>query len=389
MTRFPITTSPLRIALFTYSTKPRGSVIHALELAEALHHLGHQVCLYALNKPGDCFDYNPSYQVCLIPAQPAPAETDVLIQQRIQEFVDYLSQELLGYDIYHAQDCLSANALAILREQHRIPQFVRTIHHIEDYSSIYLQHCQDRSIREADLCFCVSERWRQVIRQQYHIDSHRVLNGINLTRFSRFPNGIESDLKDRFSLYHPLYLTVGGIEPRKNSLNLLKAFSLVQAKIPTAQLVIAGGATLFDYQSYRQQFFELVEQLDLHQSVIVTGVLTGDELAALYRLADAFVFPSLKEGWGLVLLEAIASGLPVIISNQPPFTEFISPQQALLVDPEAPSDIAAAMYSILQPELAELLVTQSQPLLQNYSWQASAQLHLQYYCCLTSYTNHA
>ena len=68
MTGFPIATPPLRIALFTYSTKPRGSVIHALELAEALHHLGHQVCLYALSKPGDCFDYKPSYQVCLIPA---------------------------------------------------------------------------------------------------------------------------------------------------------------------------------------------------------------------------------------------------------------------------------------------------------------------------------
>ena len=389
MTGFPIATPPLRIALFTYSTKPRGSVIHALELAEALHHLGHQVCLYALSKPGDCFDYNPSYQICLIPAQPAPAEIDALIQQRIQEFVNYLSQELLGYDIYHAQDCLSANALAILRQQHRIPQFVRTIHHLEDYSSVYLQHCQERSIREADFCFCVSERWRQVIQQQYHIDPPRVLNGVNLARFSRFPNGIESTLKDRFLLHHPLYLTVGGIEPRKNSLNLLKAFALVQAQIPTAQLVIAGGATLFDYQPYRQQFFELVEQLDLHQSVIVTGVLTGDELAALYRLADAFVFPSVKEGWGLVLLEAIASGLPVITSNQPPFTEFLSPQQALWVNPETPSDIATAMYSILQPELAESLVAQSQTLLQNYSWSASAQLHLQHYRRLTSCTNHA
>ena len=123
--------------------------------------------------------------------------------------------------------------------------------------------------------------------------------------------------------------------------------------------------------------------------MIVTGVLTGDELAALYRLADAFVFPSLKEGWGLVLLEAIASGLPVITSNQPPFTEFLSPPQALWVNPETPSDIATAMYSILQPELAESLVVQSQTLLQNYSWSASAQLHLQHYRRLTSCTNHA
>jgi len=389
MTGLPIATPTLRIALFTYSTKPRGSVIHALELAEALHNLGHQVCLYALSKPGDSFDYATSCPICLIPAQPAPTQIDALIQQRIQEFVDYLSQELLGYDIYHAQDCLSANALAILRQQQRIPQFVRTVHHIEDYSSIYLQHCQDRSIREANLCFCVSERWRQAIQQHYQIDAPRVLNGVNLTRFSSFPNGAESALKDRFGLIHPLYLTVGGIEPRKNSLNLLRAFAQLQAEIPTAQLVVVGGSTLFDYQAYRQQFFTLVEQLHLNQSVVITGVLSTDELAALYRLADAFVFPSVKEGWGLVILEAVASGLPVITSNQPPFTEFLSPQQALLVDPDTPSDIAAAMHSILQPELAKSLVAQSQALLRDYSWNASAQIHLQHYCRLSSCTNYA
>ena len=379
----------LRIALFTYSTKPRGSVIHALELAEALHDLGHQVCLYALSKPGDCFDYATSYQTCLIPAQPAPAEIDALIHQRIQEFVDYLSKESLDYDIYHAQDCLSANALAILRQRQQIPHFVRTIHHIEDYSSIYLQHCQDRSIREADLCFCVSEQWQQAVHQQYQIDSPRVINGVNLKRFSLTSNGIEAQLKDRLELRQPLYLTVGGIEPRKNSLNLLEAFAQVQTETPAAQLVIAGGATLFDYQPYREQFLARLKQLNLSQSVVITGVLSNDDLAALYRLANAFVFPSLKEGWGLVLLEAIASGLPVITSSQPPFTEFLSAQQALLVDPNYPSEIAAAMRHILQPDVAKLLTAQSQTLLQDYSWKASAQLHLQHYSRLSPCNHYA
>ena len=137
---------PLRIALLTYATKPRGSVVHTLELATALHSLGHHVCIYALDKDGKGFDRELNCQVRLIPAKTAPSSIDTLIQQRIQEFVDYFKHSNPIHDIYHAQDCISANALALLREQQQIPHFVRTVHHIEDYTSPYLQQCQDRSI---------------------------------------------------------------------------------------------------------------------------------------------------------------------------------------------------------------------------------------------------
>ncbi|NJN88300.1 MAG: glycosyltransferase, partial [Leptolyngbyaceae cyanobacterium SL_7_1] len=163
--------TPLSIALFTYSTKPRGSVIHTLELAEALHHLGHQVCVYALDKDGTGFDYALSCDYQPVPAYPAPSNTDQLIQQRIQEFVDDLSTSKRRFDCYHAQDCISANALAQLVQQRKIPAFIRTVHHIEDYNSPYLQQCQDRSIRDAALCLCVSQQWQLALQQQYQIFS--------------------------------------------------------------------------------------------------------------------------------------------------------------------------------------------------------------------------
>ncbi len=159
--RFLLDTYILKIALFTYSTKPRGSVIHTLELASALHQLGHQVCIYALDKDGQSFDYPLPCTYHPIPTKPASAHLDKLIQQRIQEFIDELSQTPLDYDCYHAQDCNSANALAALQSQGKIPHFIRTVHHIETYASDYLQHCQERSSREASLCLCVSDRWQQ------------------------------------------------------------------------------------------------------------------------------------------------------------------------------------------------------------------------------------
>ena len=298
----PTPAAPLRIALLTYATKPRGSVIHTLELATALHQLGHAVCIYALDKDGRGFDRPLPCAYRPVPASPVPDSIDHLIQQRIQEFVDDLGQSPPAHDIYHAQDCISANALVLLRQQQPIPHIVRTVHHIEEYNSPYLQRCQDRSIRDADLCLCISQHWQTELLQQYGISAPRVLNGINRDRFSAVATGAEPRLKQQLGLTgQPIYLTVGGIEPRKNSIALLHAFHQVLTHQPQAQLIIAGGATLFDYQPYRDRFFALAAQLkiEIGTALMLPGVIAEADLPALYRTANAFVFPSLKEGWGL------------------------------------------------------------------------------------------
>ncbi|NET48113.1 MAG: MSMEG_0565 family glycosyltransferase [Merismopedia sp. SIO2A8] len=403
----------LRIALLTYSTKPRGSVVHTLELAIALHALGHYVCVYALDKDGQGFDRNLPCPVDLITAHPAPANNmDDLIRQRIQEFVDGLSDRYekghLHYDIFHAQDCLSANALTELRQRYTkrqthepccnhpvdgdrapvVPHLIRTVHHIEDYTSPYLQDCQDRSIREADVCICVSQHWQHHLKHHYDIEAPRVINGIDTERFTPSSNAHypqEMALRNHLGIQSRpdglVYLTVGGIEPRKNSMRLLQAFAQVLNTNPQAQLVIAGGATLFDYDIYREEFFAEVERLGIAigSSLILPGVMSDDDLACLYRVADAFVFPSIKEGWGMVVLEAIASGLPVMIPNEAPFTEFLGQEQALWIDPYDVDAIAQSMHSLSNPSLRQSLVSASQPVLSHYTWDTSAHLHINHY----------
>lgn len=372
----------MKIALLTYSTQPRGSVVHTWELATALTEIGHTVCVYALDKDNKGCDHPLPCTLRLIPASSAPANIDALIQQRIQEFVNFLVAEPLDYDVYHAQDCIGANALIQLRDMGRIPHVVRTVHHVEDYQSPYLQNCQDKSIRLPDLCLCVSDRWQQALKQDYSITAPRVVNGVNQQRFSPTANGEEAVLKDRHGIAgHPIYLTVGGIEPRKNSIRLLAAFAQVLRVRPEAQLVIAGGATLFDYQSYREAFFQRADELAIKvgKSLILPGVLSDQDLPVLYRCADVFCFPSEKEGWGLVVLEAIAAGLPIITSDQPPFTEFLTPEQAALVSPESITAIAQAMITLSDPAHAQPLIANSQSILTNYTWTRSAELHLQAY----------
>ena len=385
--------SALRIALLTYATKPRGSVIHTLALADALTDLGHTVGVFALDKAGQGFEQAPRAATHLIPAAPAPADIDRLIQQRIQEFVTGLATTPQRYDLYHAQDCIAANALlewrsppspALNPSPGPIP-IVRTIHHVEDYDSPYLQACQDRSIREPDLRLCVSDRWQQILQQNYGIVAPRVINGVDGQRFSAIPNGLETSLRQRYGLIGtPIYLTVGGIEPRKNSIRLLQAFAQVRQTHPSAQLVIAGGATLFDYQPYRDAFFQAVAALELPigEALILPGVIPAADLPVLYRAADVFCFPSVKEGWGLVVMEAIASGLPVLTANAFPFTEFLTPAQAQLVDPEDSGAIAQAMRALADPTHARPLVAASQAILPHYTWHRSAEMHLSHYHAL-------
>ncbi|MFH7245774.1 MAG: MSMEG_0565 family glycosyltransferase [Spirulina sp.] len=372
----------MKIALLTYSTKPRGSVVHTWELATALHHLGHQVTVFALDKDGQGSDRSLPCTFHGIPAGPAPANMDALIQQRIDEFATGLSQAEDRYDIYHAQDCLGANALVQLKQQGKASHVVRTVHHIEDFASFYLRQCQDKSIRQADLCLCVSSYWQKALAEDYYITAQRVVNGVDIQRFSPYPKSTDADLKTAYNLTgFPIYLTVGGIEPRKNSLGLLEAFAQVRRHHPQAQLVIAGGATLFDYQTYRDQFFQRVAALGLTVGldIILPGVVPDADLPGLYRCADVFCFPSVKEGWGLVVLEAIAAGLPVITANQPPFTEFLTPDQALLIPPESVTDLTQAMIAAAQPDQAQTLGQNSQTILSQYTWQISAQQHLTAY----------
>jgi glycosyltransferase-like protein len=367
--------------------------VHTLELAIALHYLGHEVCVYALDKDGAGFGRSLPCRVELIPAQAAPTDNmDRLIYQRIQEFIDGLRSSPHTYDIYHAQDCLSANAITELRRQapsrFASSKLVRTIHHIENYTSPYLRACQDRSIRDADQCLCVSQHWHEQLKSHYGIQAPRIINGINTQRFSATPTGQEATLKKRLGITSgpdsPTFLTVGGIEPRKNSVQLLRAFSTVLNTIPGAQLVIAGGATLFDYTPYRTQFFAEAERLNVSvgTSLVLPGVLSDDDLPILYRTADAFVFPSIKEGWGMVILEAIASGLPVIVSHQPPFTEFLSDTQAYWVDPNTVGAIAQAMVAVLTPSIHQSLIDHSQSVLEAYTWTRSAHLHVKQYAQL-------
>jgi glycosyltransferase-like protein len=342
--------SSLSIGLYTYSTQPRGSVVHCAALADALCARGHSVTVYALAKPGaESFFRALDAQLVLIACESKPATMEALIEQRIREFARCVRELMPEHDVHHAQDCLAANAL--LRSRPRQGAVVRTVHHVEQFESPSLTQCQARSIYESDAVLTVSAMTHEAVQRDFGITSERVSNGVERARFERPSATRVNQLRRRLGLHEgePVIVSFGGIEPRKNTLRLLEAFLTLRAQ-RSVRWVIVGGASILDHSAYREAFerrLETCSEAD-RRAIVCTGVLSEHEIAAAYAVASVVAAPSLLEGFGLVALEALAASVPLVASRQPPFTEYLDDGCAFLIDPEDTHALVGALSAALQ-----------------------------------------
>jgi len=372
----------MRIAMLTYSVKPRGGVVHALEVSEALARRGHDVELMALARPGEGLFRDTPLPLRIVRHTPIDAAFDVRIEAMLEAYTDGLRPLLgRGYDIVHAQDCLSANAALTLREEGVIDHVIRTVHHVDDFTSPSLIECQDRSIMGPDHVLCVSEPWVARLRSDFGVVAGLVPNGVDRHRF-RPPRDADerADARRRSGAGDRLVvLTVGGVEPRKGSLTLLEGFARLRELLPHRDplLLIAGGTTLFDYRHEVDRFEARVRELDLARHVRRLGPLEPDEIERLFRAADVFAFPSVKEGFGLAALEALAAELPLVASDLDVFRGFLTDGESALLHPVG--DAAALANALARvarsPELRARLRRGGAEVAARFGWDASGEAH--------------
>jgi glycosyltransferase-like protein len=373
----------MRIAMLTYSVKPRGGVVHALEVAEALARRGHDVELMALGRPGEELFRPTAVPLRIVRHTPTEEAFDERIAGMLEAYTDGLRPVLGegGHDIVHSQDCLSANAALALRDEGVIGHVIRTVHHVDDFTSPSLVECQDRSIIDPDRLLCVSEPWVDRLQREFGVDAGLVRNGVDAERFRPPRDAAErraaraaADLDGRLAV-----LTVGGIEPRKGSLTLLDGFARLRAALPERDplLVIAGGSTLFDYRHELERFDERLRELGVAEHVRVLGPQEPEQIERLFRAADVFAFPSVKEGFGLAALEALAAELPVAASDIEVFRGFLDDgRNALLTRVGDGAALAAALERIAcDPALAERLRAGGRDVVAQFTWDASAAGH--------------
>jgi glycosyltransferase-like protein len=377
----PAQTRQLRIAMLTYSLRPRGGVVHAIEVSEALARRGHDVVLMALGNPGETFFRAPGVPSRIVRYEPIEAPFDERIQAMLESYRDGLGPLLDGFEVIHSQDCLSANAALALRDAGAIPHVIRTVHHVDAFTSPSLIECQNRSILDPDALMCVSAPWVERLSREFGRGARLVRNGVD-TRRHRPPRDAAERTQDRIAAGvdgHLTILAIGGIEPRKGSLTLLRGFAELHSLAPELDplLVIAGGATLFDYRHEVERFHAAVLELGLTDRVRVLGSLECDELERLYRAADVFAFPSTTEGFGLAALEALASGLPVVASDLDALQTFLEHGRSALLVPVGDSHaLARALARLAQdPAHRERLRAGGLELAAGFSWDAAAAAH--------------
>jgi glycosyltransferase-like protein len=379
--------SHLRIAMLTYSLRPRGGVVHALEVSEALARRGHHVELFALGPPGERFFREPTVPSQIIRYQTIDAPFDERIIAMCAAYRDGLAAPLAEgrFDLIHSQDCLSANAAVELRGRGVIGHVIRTVHHLDDFISPSLIECQNRSILGPDALLCVSEPWVERLRSEYDVGADVVRNGVDTRRYRPSQDASERR-RDRATFdfgRHFTVLTIGGIEPRKGSLTLLDGFARLREQSPEldAWLVVAGGATLFDYRHEVDRFHARVAELGLGHAVRVLGPLADGEIERLYRAANVFAFPSTKEGFGLAALEALASGLPVVASDLDSLTTFLEDDRSALLVPVGDHEALAGALARLARSPATRLQLRARGLrvAADYTWNRAAIEHERVY----------
>src|SRR5260221_5714354 len=282
--------------------------------------------------------------------------------------------------LFHATDFVLPPTRAATRTVLTVHDlsFARTPEAASPSLKRYLDRVVPRSVHRADHVLADSQAAKDDLITLYGVQSDKItvlLSGVN-PRFQpvRDPE-ILSAVRDRYRIGDALYiLAIGTIQPRKNFERLIEAFAVLPQDLHAVHLVIAGGSGWLQAPIYA-----VVQALGLQERVHFIGFAEDADLPALYSGARCLAFPSLYEGFGLPVLEAMACGVPVLTSNVSSLGE-VAGDAALLVDPLSTEQITAALSRLLTDEgLRADLVTRGHTQAKRFSWDKAAQQLQQVY----------
>lgn len=225
--------------------------------------------------------------------------------------------------------------------------------------------------RYADAFISVSHAVKKDVVQFTGVDPDKVIpiyHGFDHTRFHVMKDSaLLERVRQKYQLPKQFILWVGQIYPTKNIGRLLHAFSQIKDKVPH-QLVIAG-----EHLWGAKDALQSIRDLKIHDRILFTGWVSHDDLPVLYNLAELFVLPSLYEGFGIPLLEAMACGCPVLTSKTASPPEVMD-GAAYLVDPLEVNEIAEGTLEMLSslPRREEMIKRGLQRV-KSFNWESCAE----------------
>lgn len=255
----------------------------------------------------------------------------------------------------------------------RFPQYSRKL-----FGQRWSFYRTKRTISQARKVITVSEHSARDIAMLYGVPREKIAviyNGVSdAFRPLSDPTRL-AKLRERFSWPADRFiLFAGGADPRKNHRVLLEAYAMRAAQLRSHCLIMLGAP------SHRfGNIHDTAKRLGLSDRVVCIGHLSADELRVLYAHADLFAFPSLYEGFGMPVLEAMACGTPVITSATTSLPE-VAGDAAVLIDPHSPEQLADALVRVVtDPALRECLRAKGFERTKHFTWEHAARMTLAVY----------
>lgn len=279
----------------------------------------------------------------------------------------------LNFDIYHSFD---------IRIPYKIKgKLIITIHDLipflfpEYMNNInkdkFLEYINNNAKR-ADLIITVSEYSKKEILKYLDVseDKIRIVSpGIDLNKYSKSYFEEKNSVKIKYKLPENFILFLGALEPKKNIVNIIKGFEKYKKdfKDKETKLIIAGGKG-WKYE----EIFETYENSKIKEDIIFIGYIDEEDKIPLYKLSRLFVFPSLYEGFGMPVLEAMAAGTPVITSNISSLPEVVG-DGAILINPYSIEEISNAINKILNDneEVVKQMIIKGKEQSKKFIWENS------------------
>lgn len=276
-------------------------------------------------------------------------------------------------DLFHATDFVlppTLPATKTLLTVHDL-SFVRVPDSAFPSLKRYLEQVVPRSVIRADHILADSSATKSDLVDLYGVLPEKVsvlLSGVSESFVQVRDKVVLMAMRKKYALGEwPYLFTIGTVQPRKNYVRLIQALALLRARGFDLHLVIAGGKGWLDDPIYMA-----VREQKMQDYVHFIGFADEADLPALYSAAACFVFPSLYEGFGLPVLEAMRCGIPVVTSNVSSLPE-VAGDAALTIDPYDVEAIASAIEQVLMsPSLCETLVTRGYVRAQQFTWETSA-----------------
>jgi glycosyltransferase involved in cell wall biosynthesis len=238
------------------------------------------------------------------------------------------------------------------------------------YDRWYATRMIPQYCRRADVVITVSHAVKQDVVRYTGVAPHKVIpihNGFDPERFRVIREAPRLQaVRAKYRLPERFILWVGQIEARKNMSRLLQAFAQLTAEFPH-HLVLAGVPRWSPTDE-----LQMVQQLDLQARIQLPGWIDHEDLPAIYNLAELFVFPSLYEGFGIPLLEAMACGCPIITANTGAPPEVVG-DAAYLVSPGSVEELVTGIRAVLRTTtLRQEMIAKGLERVQAFNWDACA-----------------